>query len=245
MDVAKKIVDDKFWALPIIYMAISIIVLRSNVTYVYMAAGVLILFTALLQAINKSNNYKVLAMWLATLAAIGISASVILSIEKIELLIDPDRIGSCSLSPVIACSPVIGSEQASAFGFPNPFIGIFGFTAVFTAAMTMAAGAKNLSKIWWRTLLAGMIFGVLFSSWLIYQGVFVIGKLCLYCLLVWIVTFTAFWLTASYAVEQKYLDLGKDLNKIIVRKKDLLITTYLILFAVIFLKWSDYWLGLI
>jgi uncharacterized membrane protein len=193
---------------------------------------------------SKSKPDISLARWLAVLAAIGISASVILSIEKIEILTEPTHIASCSLSPVVACSPIITSPQASAFGFPNSFIGIFGFTAVLTAAMTIAAGASKLNRTWWRTLLGGMTFGGIFCTWLFYQGVFEIGKLCLYCMLVWLVTFALLWLTAAYCVENKHLSLGNKINKLLRHKYELIATTYAIIFMLLFYRWSDYWLGL-
>jgi len=209
-----------------------------------MAVTVLVVLTAFAQFRTKQKPLLFLAQWMSTLSAIGLSAAVILSIEKIELLAEPGRVASCSLSPIVACSPIISSPQASAFGFANSFFGIFGFTAVLTAAITIAAGATKLSKMWWRTLLAGMAAGAVFSSWLIYQGLFDIGKLCLYCLLVWLVSFGLLWLTASYCVDNKHINLGTKLNKLLSYKYELVMTTYVIIFTLIFFHWSDYWVSL-
>lgn len=236
----------KFYVvLPIAYLFISIFLVRSQVLYVYIAAAILVGLTVLVQFRQKTPALQKLAQWMLVLAAIGISAAVILSIEKIEILSQPNHIASCSLSPVVACSPVIKSPQASAFGFPNPFIGIFGFTAVFTAGMTILAGASKLTKAWWRTLLGGIVFGAGFSSWLFYQGVFVIGKLCLYCMLVWLVTSALLWLVTAYCIDKKYINLGALLNRILVNKRELITFTYVVIFAMILFRWSDYWFSLI
>ena len=142
-----------FWVLPVVYLFVAIFLLRSQVGYVYLASGLLIALTIAAHHYGRKAKPEIrLARWLVVLAAIGITASFILSIEKIELLTEPSRVASCSLSPVVACSPVIASWQASAFGLPNSFIGIFAYTAVFTAAMTIAAGAIKLTRAWWRTL---------------------------------------------------------------------------------------------
>ncbi len=234
-----------FWILPILYMFVSIFLLRGKVQYVYLAVIGLIILTVIVHRDDKSKSDVVLARWLAVLAAIGISAALILSIEKIEILLEPSYVASCSLSPVVACSPVIASPQASAFGFPNSFIGIFGFTAVFTAAMTIGAGARRLTKAWWRTLFGGISFGAGFCTWLFYQGVFDIGKLCLYCMLVWLVTFAMFWLTVAFCVENKYLNFGKGLNKFISYKYELIASTYALIIMLLFYRWSDYWLSLL
>jgi uncharacterized membrane protein len=166
-----------FVLFPVIYLFVAIFILRGNVQYVYAAAGALVALTLLVHYRYSVKAEVFLAHWMIVLSAIGLSASVILSIEKIEILTHPNHIASCSISPIVACSPIIASSQASAFGFPNSFIGIFGFSAVFVAAMTILAGGAKLHKAWWRTLLAGILFGVLFCLWLIHEGVFEIGKL--------------------------------------------------------------------
>ena len=51
-------------------------------------------------------------------------ASLTLTVEKIELLIDPSYVPSCSINPVLSCGSVMVTHQASVFGFPNPLIGI-------------------------------------------------------------------------------------------------------------------------
>lgn len=234
-----------FVGLPIIYLFFTVFILRDKVQYVYVASAILLLLTILTSYNYKAKSLIFIARWMITLSAIGLTAATILSVEKVELLTNPDHLTSCSLSPVVACSPVIASDQASAFGLANSFIGIFAFAAVFTAGITILSGADKLSKIWWRTLLSGILFGVIFSSWLIYQGVYVIGKLCLYCLLVWLVTYALLWLTTAYCIENKYITFNKSIDKILIRKYDLITASYLVIFAIIFYRWSDYWLSLI
>lgn len=233
-----------FWVIPVIYILAAVFLLRGKVQYIYIAAAILVALTVIVQRYGTSKPEISLARWMAVLAAIGISAAVILSIEKIEILSEPAHVASCSLSPVVACSPIIASPQASAFGFPNSFIGIFGFTAVFAAAMTIAAGATRLARAWWRTLLGGITFGAGFCIWLFYQGVFDIGKLCLYCMLVWLVTFALLWLVTAYCIKNKHINLGARLNKLLSYKVEFIVVTYVTIFMLLFYRWSDYWLGL-
>jgi len=228
---------------PIIYLSITIFLLRSKVQYYFLASALLILVTALFLWQNNSVKKLQVGHWLAVLAAIGLSASTILLIEKVELLIEPSRITSCSISPIVACSPVITSDQASAFGFPNPIIGVFGFAAVFTAGMTILAGARNLHKAWWRTLLTGTVLGVGFSAWLIFQALYRINSLCLYCMGVWIVSIGLLWVVLAAAIDNKSLNLGR-LNTFFERPLTPLVYSYLVLFGLIFIHWSDYWTSL-
>lgn len=233
-----------FVVLPILYLAISTFVVRSDVKYVYLSAIILVGLTIIAQRSNKLKPEIVLARWMIVFAVIGLSSAVILSIEKIELLENPNQISSCSLSPVVACSPVIASDQASAFTMPNPYLGIFGFAAILTAGMTIIAGATKLHKLWWRTLLSGILFGVGFSVWLFVQGVFNIGKLCLYCMLVWLVSFGLLWMVTAFCIEKKYVNFGAKLNNLLLHKYELITATYTLIFGLIIYRWLDYWLSL-
>lgn len=239
-----KKLNKYFVLLPIIYLFIAIFLARSKVQYVYIVTILLVIFAFILQRNIKLKPEILLARWLTILGAIGLTASAILSIEKIELLFQPGRIASCSLSPIISCSPVIASPQASAFGFANSFFGLFGFCAIFVAGMTILAGATKLHKLWWRTLLAGTAFGTIFSVWLIHEGVFEIGKLCLYCMLVWLVSFALFLLVAAHSVQNKYISFGAKINKLLSYKYELIALSYAIILLILFFRWSDYWLGL-
>jgi uncharacterized membrane protein len=233
-----------FVLLPILYLFVAVFLARSHVEYIYLAAITLVVLAIVVQRRHKLKPEVVLAQWMTVLAVIGLSAAVILSIEKIEILTQPNHVSSCSLSPIVACSPIIASPQASALGFANSFIGIFGFAAVFAAGMTILAGATKLHRAWWRTLLGGIIFAAGFCTWLFYQGVFEIGMLCLYCMLVWLVTFALLWLVTAYCVQHEHINLGDKLNNLLRYKYELIATTYAIIFTLLFYRWSDYWLSL-
>ncbi|MEU7613906.1 vitamin K epoxide reductase family protein [Micromonospora sp. NPDC049204] len=122
---------------------------------------------------------------------VGMLAAVILTVEKINLLADPDYVPSCSINPILSCGSVMTTPQAEAFGIPNPLIGIAGFAAVTTIGVVLLAGVR-LPGWLWLGLQAGATFGVVFVHWLIYQSLYVIGALCPYCMLVWAVTIPIF-----------------------------------------------------
>jgi uncharacterized membrane protein len=207
----------------------------------------MLVILAILLNKTEKDRQKIFAYTLIALASIGLAAATILTIEKIELLANPSFVTSCSFSPIVACSPVIGSPQASAIdSIPNPFFGIFGYACLMTAGMTILAGARKLSRIWWLALLAGVSFGVVFCIWLIGEGLYDIGALCLYCLSVWLVTFALFWIVLSEIIEQKHISLNSKLNTLIVKNKYLLITISLsIVILLIYFRWSDYWNSLL
>lgn len=232
---------------PIIYMFVAIFFARVDVRWFFVVTGLLLLNATILLYKKPVEPQKLVAILLITLASIGLSASSILTIEKIELLKNPQHVTSCSLSPIVACSPVIASKQATAMGgVPNPIFGIFGFACVLTAGMTILAGAKNLHKAWWLTLFAGICFGVVFCIWLIHEGVYEIGALCLYCMTTWLVVFTLFWVVLSELVRSKVISIHSVVDRSLLTYKQGLITATIgLVILLIYFRWPGYWNGLL
>src|SRR5882757_3410775 len=73
---------------------------------------------------------------------IGLISSFVISYDKIKLLENPSYQPSCNLNPIISCGSVMKSWQGSAFGFPNPWIGLVAFGVLITIGMSLLAGAK-------------------------------------------------------------------------------------------------------
>lgn len=190
---------------------------------------------------KKFTFIKIYKAILVAGGIIGLVAASILTIEKIHLASDPNYIPSCSLSPVVACSPVIGSKQASAFGFPNPIIGIAGFAMVWAVGMMLFAGAKNLKKWFWWCFQAGTTFGILFCAWLLSQSLYEIGKLCIYCMIVWAVTVPIFWTTLAYNIREKNIKSSTKLATWVAANPGKLVAlTYLLVVILVFTRFADY-----
>ena len=134
--------------------------------------------------------------WLLTLGgALGLLSAFTLTVERIEILLDPAYRPSCSINPVLSCGSVMVTEQAAVFGFPNPLLGIGAFAVVLTTGVGLLAGARF--PLWyWGGLLAGAAAGVLFVHYLIVASLYEIGALCPYCMVVWAVTIPIFWYVA-------------------------------------------------
>ncbi|MCZ4521741.1 vitamin K epoxide reductase family protein [Rhodococcus ruber] len=124
---------------------------------------------------------------------VGLLASLILVIERYELLLDPSYVPSCSLNPVLSCGSVMTAPQAALLGFPNPIIGIPAFSVVVVTGV-LILGAVAVPRWYWIGLAAGLSAGVVFVHWLIFESLYRIGALCPYCMAVWAVTIPL-WLT--------------------------------------------------
>jgi uncharacterized membrane protein len=176
---------------------------------------------------------------------IGMICSFIISYDKIKLLENATFQPNCNLNPIISCGSVMKSAQGSAFGFPNPWIGLVSFGVLITVAMALFAGAK-FKRWFWIGLQLGTIFGLVFIHWLFFQSVYRINALCPYCMAVWIVTITTFWYVLLYNIEQKHIVLPASLQKpaVFARRHhlDILFLWFLIILALI-LKHFWYYYG--
>jgi uncharacterized membrane protein len=139
------------------------------------------------------------AVWVLISGALGLTSALTLTIEKVEILINPAYVPSCSINPVLSCGSVMVTPQASAFGFPNPLIGIVGFTVVVVTGVLAVANVR-LPRWYWGGLAIGTLLGVAFIHWLIFQSLYRIGALCPYCMVVWAVTIPLLVVVASIAL---------------------------------------------
>ena len=94
-------------------------------------------------------------------------------------------------TPIMLCETVMSTSQAEAFGRPNPFVGIAGFTAV---TVVRAAVLRGRFRWFWIGIQVGVTFAMVFVHWLIYQSLYVNGALRPYCMIAWAVTSPLFWL---------------------------------------------------
>ena len=133
-------------------------------------------------------------MVLLVTGLLGLAAAFALTVEKIALLQDPGYVPICSINALLSCTSVMTSPQAEAFGFPNPLLGLIGFSVLTATGAALLAGAR-LRAWFWAGLQVGLTAAFVLVHWLIAQSVFDIGALCPYCLLVWAVTAPAFWYT--------------------------------------------------
>ncbi|MCT2582099.1 vitamin K epoxide reductase family protein [Actinophytocola gossypii] len=178
--------------------------------------------------------------WLyAVGGALGLAAAVALTLEKIATLTDPDYVPTCSLNPTISCGSVMDSDQAAAFGFPNPLIGIAAFAVVTTVGVVRLAGFAP--PRWFRVgMQAGATFGVVFVHWLIAASLYDIHALCPYCMLVWAVTIPIFWYTTLDTL--RAFDATRDIGDLLARAHSAVLAAWYVAIAVLVLvEFWDYW----
>ncbi|GAA1942079.1 vitamin K epoxide reductase family protein [Kitasatospora viridis] len=155
----------------------------------------------LTDTVTAARSY---ALLLLIAGAVGLAASITLTLEKIRLLEDPSYVPSCNINPIISCGSVMRTSQASAFGFPNSLIGVAGFAVVVTVGVVALTGAR-LPRWFWLGLQAGTLFGVCFITWLMDQTLYHIGAVCPYCIVVWTATIPLFWYTLLHNLRHQVI----------------------------------------
>jgi uncharacterized membrane protein len=194
---------------------------------------------------TRSNLSSAGAWWILIAGLAGLIASATLSVEKIELLINPAYVPSCNLNPVVACGSVMTTPQASAFGFPNSLIGIAAF-AVVTVTGVLTVAKVPLPRWYWVGMAAGTLLGTVFVHWLIFQSLYRIGALCPYCMVVWVVTISLLVVVASIAFGPS----GDERGGVVVRELhhwrwSIATIWFTAVFLLIVVRFWDYWSTLI
>jgi len=135
---------------------------------------------------------RLLALWLVLAGLIGWIAAFALTIEKFHAAASPGVAASCDFSIVVQCTANLDSPQGSVFGFPNPILGLTGWVAPIVVGMAILAGARFARWFWWA-FAAGIAFAFGFVLWLIGQSVYVLGTLCPWCMVTWLVAIPTFY----------------------------------------------------
>lgn len=121
----------------------------------------------------------------------SITASLVLSIDAIELAKNPNSKLACNINAIISCGKVAVSWQSNLLGFPNAFLGLICEPVVITLAVAGLVGV-HFPKTFMRIATSVYFIGLVFAFWLFTQSYFVIGAFCPWCLLVTFTTTTVF-----------------------------------------------------
>lgn len=151
---------------------------------------------------------------------IGLLASFFLMLDTISLLKDPQVDLPCNLNPFISCGNAILSEQGEVFGFPNPLLGIISFGMLLSAGILLLLQKPHYEtvtktkgeKIFWLFVNLGLLASFAFVMWFFYQSLYNLGTLCIYCMVVWAVTWPLFLYTTIWNLEENNFSLVLNIH---------------------------------
>lgn len=183
-----------------------------------------------------------LSAWSVLVAGvIGLVASVTLTVEKIDILLDPAYVPSCNINPILSCGSVMITPQASLLGFPNPLLGLVAFTVVVVTGL-LAVTKVVLPQWYWMGLTAGLVVGAVFVHWLIFQSLYRIGALCPYCMVVWVVTIALLVVVASIAYRPALGDRRSGPGWLLFQWRwSIVALWFTTVFLLIMVRFWDYW----
>lgn len=154
-----------------------------------------------------------LAIFLVVAGVAGFGAAFALTLDKFALLEDPGAQLSCNFSVLIGCSTNLSSWQGELFGFPNPLIGIAGWSVVITVGAAILAGAR-LARWFWIGLNLGLAGALAFVIFLIAQSIYVLDVLCPWCMITWAATIPAFLTVTLYTLRSGILPAPASLRRV-------------------------------
>lgn len=172
---------------------------------------------------NKSYPYILIVCGL-----IGLLASFLLTVDTMKLAKDPGLDLPCNLSPFISCTSVIDSPQGKIFGFANSLLGITGFSFIVATGILLLSGAVP-NKRFWNFFTIGITLAIILVHWFIFQSIYVIGSLCLYCMITWAATWPIFLFTI--------IQYFKAENK---NRYAILVGWYLLIILLILVRFREY-----
>lgn len=147
--------------------------------------------------------------------AIGLAASFLQMLEKIELLKHPDAVLTCNLNSVFSCTNVLNAWQSSVFGFPNSLMCVVFFTffmAVGLVGLTGGTAVRSLRLVTQALALFMLAFGL----WFLWQSTYRIHALCVYCIFCFagLLMINATWLrvnAAEWHLSKRVIKNGMDI----------------------------------
>jgi uncharacterized membrane protein len=161
---------------------------------------------------SDKKSDKVIFITIIVCGALGLLAAFMLSVERIQQLIDPNAHLLCNFNLIFNCGTVMQTWQAKVFGFPNSFIGLMAYPVVITLGVALLAGAK-FPRWFMATAQTCFGLGLAFAYWLFFQSVFVIEVLCPWCLVVTTMTTLLFDALLRYNLRENNFDLPAKTHK--------------------------------
>ena len=160
-----------------------------------------------------SRPSRPLAILLIVGGIVGLTAAFALTLDKFEVLLHPNAVLNCNISVLVQCGKNLAAPQGSAFGFPNPLLGLVMFPAPIIVGVASLAGVR-FPRWFWAVFNLGMAFAIAFVAWLMSVSIFTLFTLCPWCMVVWAVVIPMSLGTTLYDLREQNLPLGDRVARI-------------------------------
>jgi len=195
---------------------------------------------------TMSKKLQKIYAWILTVGGLaGAVAMTWQASERITMLKNPGKILSCNLNPIVDCGTVLGNRWAALFGFPNAFIGMIVFAALALSGVLLLTGNKSNRQF--KNVILGLSTTLLlFSMWFFGTSLYVIGKVCIFCFVGWVVSVPIFLYGLLYWLEDKPKKSGwlSKLQTFLVKNHvNILAVWYLLMLVLYLINFRSYYFG--
>jgi len=190
--------------------------------------------------LRKITYERYIGLVLGIFSITGLIASFVLTIERFNLLKNPNLLLSCSINSTFNCASVMNSWQAELFGFPNTLMGLVGYSLIGAITLHLLIDRK-LNRLIALASLIGASFATIFSYWLMWESVYAIKSICLYCLLSCISMTNIFIGLLIYCIKSGELKLGSKVDAFINKGYFWILISlwYLLVFSLVFIEFQS------
>ncbi len=136
-------------------------------------------------------------LWITILACAGLLAAAASTYVHVRMLGDPTYASFCDINASVSCTQVYQSRYGSVLGVPVALGGVIWFAAVllltYAGARAPRAAAPNVSGylLLWSTV------GLAVAMYMAYASFFVLGTICLLCVVVYVAVVGIFILSGG------------------------------------------------
>lgn len=153
---------------------------------------------------QSSLSYTTLSSILIASGSIGLLSSFMLTLDKINISADSSYVPNCSLNPILSCVSVMQSPQSEILGFPNQVVGLMAFSSIITVGVLLLF-TKQLPKRFWQLFIPSIWIGFMVIHWMIFQSLYVLSTLCLWCMATWVAFAPLAWYSLFYGLSHNYI----------------------------------------
>lgn len=189
-------------------------------------------------AVGSAKTFA-LGMGLASLVALAVSWELIAA--EMAQLKNPLTQLSCDINPLVSCGASLTIWQGNLLGVPNAFVGAMAYSAFVVLAALIWAQVK-LPRWIWQGLAAGAVVNLGFVLWFVSQSVWVLNKLCPWCMVLWTATIPMAWTLLARCAVKGALPLNEASSRTLYKARWWLVglTYLLIVLAIVFGLWQQW-----
>jgi uncharacterized membrane protein len=183
---------------------------------------------------KEISQPKTLYKIITIASSVGLVASFLQMLEKLILLENPNAVLTCDINSVFSCTNILNSWQSSVFGFPNTLMCIIYFSLLLAIGLVGWTGSNINKKL--RLTLQGMtLFFIGFGFWYLWQSIFAVGGLCIFCMFCYgaVLFISGSMLRLNYKDYSKNKSVTRFFENMIAKQYDILIWIFIAIAIII------------